>query len=98
MRESRGGDRNKVLLCHPSIPVLLKHIQPVLIVSHLAEREFVNDRIVFVINENAWGYPRLSTSQHLGMGRLSAKYAYLENKPASTDSKSQMVSNRVGSA
>ena len=77
--------------------MLLKHIQRVLVVLHLAERKFINDRIVR-INENAWDYPWLATSQHLGMERLSAEYAYLENKPAYTDSKSQMASDCVGSA
>jgi hypothetical protein len=86
------------VLCHPSIPVLLRQIQCAPVILHLAKREFVNDRIVVRINEYAWRYPRLATSQSLVMGRLSAEYAYLENKPASTDSKSQMASNCMGSA
>ena len=64
MRESCGGDRDKVLLCDPIFPVLLKHIQCGLVVLHLAEREFVNDRVVVRINENARRYPRLA-SAHL---------------------------------
>ena len=59
MRESRGGDRDKVLLCDPIFPVLHKHVQCAVGVLHLAECEFVNDRDVVRINENARRYPRL---------------------------------------
>jgi hypothetical protein len=52
--------------------VLLKHIQCVLVVLHLAERKFVNDRIVR-INDNAWRYPRLATSQPPGHGEAKCE-------------------------
>ena len=83
MRESCASDRNKVLLCNPSIPVLLKHVQCVLVVLHLAEREFVNDRVIVRINKNAWCYPRLATSQRLVMGRLSANGVRLPREQTS---------------
>ena len=59
MGESCGGDRDKVVLCDPTCPVLHKHLQCGLVVLHLAEREFVNDRVVVCINENARRYPWL---------------------------------------
>lgn len=62
MRESCSGDRNKVLLCNPSFPVLHEHLQCGLGILHLAEREFVNDRVVVRINKNAWRYPWLASA------------------------------------
>lgn len=62
MRESCGGDRDKVLLGDPIFPVLHKHFQCSLVVLHLAEREFINDRVVVRINENARRYPRLASA------------------------------------
>jgi hypothetical protein len=62
MRKSCGGDRDKVLLCDPIFPVLHKHLQCGLVVLPLAEREFVNDRVVVRINENARRYPRLASA------------------------------------
>ena len=43
-------------------PVLHRHPQCGLVVLHLAEREFVNDRVVVRINENARRYPRLASA------------------------------------
>lgn len=60
VRESCGGHRDEVVLCDPSIPVLLKYSQCSLVVLHLAERVFVNDSIVVRIDEDAWRYPRLA--------------------------------------
>src|SRR5260221_12615279 len=57
--ESCGGSRDEVVLCDPSIPVLLECSQCSLVVLHLAERVLVNDRIVVRIGEEAWRYPRL---------------------------------------
>jgi hypothetical protein len=62
VRESCGSDRDKVLLCDPIFPVLYKHLQCGLGVLPLAEREFVNDRVVVRHNENARRYPRLSSA------------------------------------
>jgi hypothetical protein len=104
MRESCGGDRNKILLCNPSIPMLHKHIQCVLVVLHLAKREFVNDRVVVRINKNAWRYPRLASAHSSQCPRsrevtVSAEHAYLENEPPSTGgSKGQMAFKHMGSA
>jgi hypothetical protein len=78
MRESCGGDRDEVLLCDPIFPVLHKHVQCALVVLHLAEREFVNDRVIVRINENARRYPRLAwahSGERLVKERLSAEYA-----------------------
>ena len=61
MRESCSGDRDKVLLCDPGFPVLHKQVQCALVVLHLAEREFVNDRIIVRTDENARRYPRLAS-------------------------------------
>jgi hypothetical protein len=99
MRESCGGDRDKVLLCDPSFPVLHKHVQCALVVLHLAEREFVNDRVVVRTNENARRYPRLlsaRSSERLIKDDRVRSTLYLENKPPSTGSKSQMDSRCVG--
>ena len=57
--ESCGGHRNKVVLCNPSIPVLLEYRQCSLVVLHLAERVLVLDRIVVRIDEDARRYPWL---------------------------------------
>ena len=62
MRESCSGNRDKVFLCDPSFPVLYKHVQCALVVLHLAEREFVNDRIIVRTDENARRYPRLASA------------------------------------
>jgi len=58
--ESCSGHRDEVVLCDPSIPVLLEYSQCSLVVLHLAERVLVNDRIVVRIDEDAWRYPRLA--------------------------------------
>jgi hypothetical protein len=62
MRKSCSGNRDKVLLCDPSFPVLHEHLQCGLGVLHLAERVFINDRVVVRIDENAWRYPRLAST------------------------------------
>ena len=58
--ESWGGHLNEVVLCDPSIPMLLEYSQCSLVVLHLAERVLVNDHIVVRIDEDAWHYPRLA--------------------------------------
>jgi hypothetical protein len=62
MRESCGGDRTKIPLCNPSIPVLHKHLQCGLVVLLLAKRVLVNDRVVVRIDKNAWRYPWLASA------------------------------------
>lgn len=57
--ESCGGHRDEVVLCDPSIPVLLEYPQCSLVVLHLAERVLVHDRIVVRIDEDARRYPWL---------------------------------------
>jgi hypothetical protein len=59
MCESCTSDGNEVILCNPSIPVLLKHAERGLIVLQLAERVFINNCIVVRTIEDTWCYPRL---------------------------------------
>ena len=101
MREPCCCNRNEVFLRKPSIPVLHKHVQCGLVFLHLAEREFINYRIVIRIVKNAWRYPRLASarsSERLDRVKCGVRHTHLKNEPASTGSKSQKVSKCVGSA
>ena len=58
--ESWGSHLDEVVLCDPSIPVLLEYSQCSLVVLHLAECVLINDHIIVCIDEDAWCYPRLA--------------------------------------
>ena len=64
VRESCSGYRDKVLLRHPGIPVLLEYAQCSVVVLHLAKRILVNNGIVVRIDKDAWRYPRLARRTH----------------------------------
>jgi hypothetical protein len=91
--ETGGGDRIKVALGNPCIPMVLKYGQGKCIVLHLPKCVFINDVLVVCVVEYARSYPGLYKKRGYICINMSTIVmgTYLEDEPSSSTEKKKII-------